>query len=173
MRVRRQARRRQGAQAALEMALILPLMLTITLGFVGVMIEMRAESEFQTAVDLAAQASIVPPLGDSAESLADAQYAFVHTLNPAGTESSFLTVATPLSCSGPYLRGEVPLNDQGLPAPAPVTCSASAELDFSQSPVGILWFWSVNLSATSEVQPSVYRGCQSVAASSVCQPPSS
>ena len=152
------------------MALVLPLMLAITLGFIGVMIEMRAQSEFQTAVDLAAQAAVVPPLGDAAGSLADAQYAFDHTLNPVGGESSFLTVTTPLACSGPYLEGQVPLSPDGLPAPAPVTCSATAELNLGASPVGILWFWTAQLSATSEVQPSAYRGCQSGATSSACQP---
>ncbi len=139
------------------MALVIPLMFLITIGFVGVMLEMRAESELRTAVDLAAQAAIVPPLGDAGASIADYRYAFEHTLNPSGTESAYLTVPGAISCSGPYLEGRLSLTVEGTLAP--VTCSASVVLDFARSPIGVLWPGSVQMSATARVQPSLYRTC--------------
>jgi hypothetical protein len=159
----RDRRRAQHAQAAIEMALVLPIMIVIVCGFVGMMLELRAENEFQTAVDLAAQASLVPPLGDQAGSQADYTYAFSHTLNPAGSESGYLIVKTPILCAGPYLEGDIDLNAQGVPAP--VTCTAQANLDFSQTPISIFWFWSIRLSATADAYPPQYRQCQTASGS--------
>jgi hypothetical protein len=157
------------------MALVLPIMLVITLGFIGVMLELRAATEFQTAVDLAAQASIVPPMPASCQpsgpscpnpqslNLQDADYAFAATLDPTGIESGYVTVTQPLSCTGPYLEGQV----QPGVAQA-VVCSAHGAIDFSRSPIGILWFWKVNLSATAEAVPSPYRQCQSLSGTGSC-----
>jgi Flp pilus assembly protein TadG len=145
------------------MALVLPIMIVIVCGFVGMMLELRAENEFQTAVDLAAQAALVPPLGDQAASQADSAYAFSHTLNPSGSESGYLTVTTPISCAGPYLEGVIDLNAQGVPAP--VTCTAQADLNFSQTPISIFWFWSIQLSATADAYPPQYRQCQTTSGS--------
>ena len=115
-------------------------------------------------VDLAAQVSIVPPMPASCEpsgpacpdpqslNLEDAAYAFSATLNSTGNESGDVTVTQPLSCSGPYLEGQAGLAQ-------PVVCSAHGEIDFSRSPIGVLWFWKVNLSATAEAVPSPYRQC--------------
>ena len=153
----------QRAQAAIEMALVLPIMIVIVCGFVGMMLELRAENEFQTAVDLAAQASLVPPLGDQSGSQADYTYAFSHTLNPAGSEGGYLTVTTPIDCEGPYLEGEIDLNAQGVPAP--VICTAQADLDFSRTPISIFWFWSIRLSATADAYPPQYRQCQTASGS--------
>jgi hypothetical protein len=140
------------------MALVLWIMLAIVLCFVGMMLELRAENEFQTAVDLAAQSALVPPLGDSVDSQSDALYAFTHTLDASGNESPYLTVTAPLTCTGPYLNGEIVDNGQGFPEP--VTCTAQADLDFSQTPVSLLWRWNVQLSATAEAYPSRYRRCE-------------
>jgi hypothetical protein len=153
----------QRAQAAIEMALVLPIMIVIVCGFVGMMLELRAENEFQTAVDLAAQSALVPPLGDPAARRADSAYAFSHTLNPYGSESGYLSVTTPVNCAGPYLEGEIDLNAQGVPAP--VTCTAQADLDFSKTPISIFWFWSIKLSTTAEAYPSQYRQCQTTSGS--------
>ena len=156
-------RRGQQAQAAIEMALVLPVMIVIVCGFVGMMLELRGENEFQTAVDLAAQAALVPPLGDPSSSQADYTYAFSHTLNPAGSENGYLTVTTPIDCEGPYLEGEIDLDARGVPAP--VTCTAKADLDFSKTPISIFWFWSIQLSATADAYPPQYRQCETVSGS--------
>jgi hypothetical protein len=163
-------RRGQDAQAAIEMALVLPIMIVIVIGFVGMMLELRAENEFQTAVDLAAQAALVPPLGDQAGSTADYTYAFTHTLDPSGGESGYIEVTGPITCTGPYLEGEISLDSQGIAEP--VTCTAQADLDFSKTSIGLLWFWSVHLSATADAYPSAYRQCQSVATPSAGAVPS-
>ena len=159
MRVRRRRlgagpARAQGAQASIEMALVLPIMIVIVVGFVGMMLELRAENEFQTAVDLAAQASLVPPRGDPVDSQADYLYAFSHTLDPSGGESGYLVVTTPIDCQGAYLQGYVPTG--GADA---VTCTARADLDFAHTPVSLLWFWTVHLSVTAEAYPPAYRQC--------------
>ena len=137
--------------------MVLPLMIAITVGFVGMMLELRAENELQTAVDLAAQASIGPPLGDASDSQADALYAFSHTLNPSGSENGYLDITTALTCTGGYLSGQIELTGQGHPEP--VTCTAGADLDFSRSPISLLWFWSIQLSATAQAYPTAYRQC--------------
>ena len=159
---RRGSRRGQDAQAAIEMALVLPLMIVIVLGFVGMMLELRAENEFQTAVDLAAQASLVPPIGDQADSAVDYTYAFTHTLDPNGSEGGYLVVTSPIDCTGPYLNGEISLDRQGIAQP--VTCTAQADLDFSRTPISLLWFWTIHLSASADAYPSAYRQCESVPA---------
>ena len=137
------------------MALVLPIMIVIVVGFVGMMLELRAENEFQTAVDLAAQASLVPPRGDPVDSRADYLYAFSHTLDPSGGEGGYLVVTTPIDCQGAYLRGYVPAGR----ARDSVTCTAQADLDFSHTPVSLLWFWTVHLSVTAEAHPPAYRQC--------------
>jgi Flp pilus assembly protein TadG len=149
-------RRGEGGQAALETALVIPIMFAITIGFIGMMLQLRAECEFRSAVNLAAQAAVEPALGDRADSLADAGYAFSHTLDPYGTERGYLTVTQPLTCSGPYLDGQV--------GGAPVVCTASADLDFSNSVIGIFWFWDVHMTATAEAHPSPYRRCADASA---------
>jgi len=141
--------------------MVLPIMIAITVGFVGMMLELRADNELQTAVDLAAQASIVPPLGDSSDSQADALYAFSHTLNPSGSENGYLDVTTPLTCTGGYLSGQIDLTGRGYPEP--VTCTAGADLDFSHSPISLLWFWSIQLTATAHAYPTAYRQCAPLA----------
>jgi len=163
MRTRPSWRRGQRAQAALEMPLVLPVMIVIVCGFVGMMLELRAENEFQTAVDLSAQAALVPPLGDQTASQADSAYAFLHTLNPSGSESGYLTVTTPITCTGPYLEGEIDLSARGIPAP--VTCTAQATLNFSATPISVFWFWSIQLSATADAYPPQYRQCQTTSGS--------
>jgi Flp pilus assembly protein TadG len=183
-RARRVTRSTEGAQAAFEMALALPIMLIITLGFVGLMLSVRAASEFRTAVDLAAQASITPPLGDTAAACADAEYAFDHTLHLAGGgEAAFLDVTTgsvassacpaipgsPLNCDGPYARGAIAYSQPGVAMP--MTCNASATIDFSRTPIAIFWVWSISMSATAEAYPSVYQGC-SAPNTQACQPQS-
>ena len=56
-------RRGEGAQAALETALVMPIMFALTLGFIGMMLQLRAECEFQSAVNLASQAAVQPRSG--------------------------------------------------------------------------------------------------------------
>lgn len=183
---RRPRRRGEGAQAAFEMALALPIMLVVTLGFLGLMLSVRAASEFRTAVDLAAQASITPPLGDTAATCADAAYAFDHTLHLAAgrTQAAYLDVTTPtevnaacpatpgspLNCDGPYARGAIAYSAPGVATP--MVCSASATVDFSRTPIAILWVWSITMSATAEAYPSVYQGC-ATPNTPACEPRSS
>ena len=158
MRVTRRAgaghARGQRGQAAIEMALVLPIMIVIVVGFVGMMLELRAENEFQTAVDLAAQAALVPPRGDPVDSQADYLYAFSHTLDPNGGESGYLVVTGPVDCQGAYLQGYVPTGGADV-----VTCTAQADLDFAHTPVSLLWFWTIHLSVTAEAYPPAYRQC--------------
>jgi hypothetical protein len=167
------------------MALALPIMLIITLGFVGLMLSVRAASEFRTAVDLAAQASITPPLGDTGATCVDAEYAFDHTLHlaPGGNEATYLDISTaaergaacpaipgsPINCDGPYARGAVAFSQPGVAMP--MVCNASATIDFSRTPIAIFWVWSINMSATAEAYPSVYQGC-AAPSTGACQPQS-
>jgi hypothetical protein len=157
------------------MALVLPVMLAITIGFIGVMLEVRAQMELQTAVDLAAQSSIVPPRPPSCRpgtstcpdpaslNLQDARYAFAHTLDASGGEAPYLEMTSPLQCTGPYLEGQVPSGP-----PQPVLCTAGAVLDFSRTPIGLLWFARVGLQATAQAVPATYRQCQALTGGGPC-----
>jgi len=147
------------------MALVLPIMIVIVVGFVGMMLELRAENEFQTAVDLAAQASLVPPRGDPVDSRADYLYAFSHTLDPSGGENGYLAVTAPIECQGAYLEGYVPAS-----GPDAVTCTAEADLDFAHTPISLLWFWTVHLRVTAEAYPPAYRQCLPAAAGAPPEP---
>jgi hypothetical protein len=73
-----------------------------------------------------------------------------------------VTVTQPLTCSGPYLEGEV--------SARPVVCSAGADVDFSNSVVGVVWFWTIHLSATAQAQPPPYRRCANPSAVDNGQP---
>ena len=124
----RRRRRGQDAQAAIEMAMVLPIMIVIVLGFVGMMLELRAENEFQTAVDLAAQALARPPAQRLRANQPERTMLSMPSRTPStptGARNSYLVVTKPVKCTGAYLDGRVDLQRQGFPEP--VTCTAQAE----------------------------------------------
>ena len=95
--------------------------------------------------------------------LTGGNYAPAAVISCNGSESGYLSVTTPINCEGPYLEGEIDLNNEGIPAP--VTCTAQATLNFSKTPINIFWFWSIQLSSTSDAYPPQYRQCQTTSGS--------
>ncbi len=145
------SRRRERAQAVIETALVIPIMLILTFGFIGLMIEVKATSEYRLALNMAAEASLRAPRGDMAQSRQLAAFAFDHTLNPYGSESNMLHVVDPVNCSGDYYAG--------IESSQPVTCTANVQLDFSRSVIGFVWQSSVTMHATGIARPSEHRRC--------------
>lgn len=138
-------------QAVIETAIVIPVMLAMTLGFIALMIQVRAQSEFQTALNLAAQATLRASRGEASLSAAFARFAFHHTLDPRGREAGYLRVSQEITCRGDYLDGLVSMQ--------PVVCTASADLDFAATVIAIFWRRTVHMTGTGTAQPPYYRQC--------------
>jgi len=144
-------RRREGGQAVFEMAIVLPIMLSMTLGFIALSLQVHTRSEFDAALHLAAEATLQAPRGDAVTSEAYAQYTFDHTLNATGSTNGYLTIVSPLNCTGDYMSG--------IESNNPVTCTASVDLHYDNSPVGLVWRSTVHISGQSTAQPPPFRRC--------------
>ena len=159
-------RRRQRGQAVLEMALCMPLMLALIFNFVAIMVLVVYQQRLETAVTMAATSTLDAKLGDRGGALQNAQRSFNGTFgnDSGGSVPSFISVNQPLTCSGPYLNGQVDTAGKG------VTCTATATIDFKQTPLGFAVFWEPKLTATITEYPSPVRQCPGVAsgASNAC-----
>lgn len=75
-------RRRRGevAQAVLEIALVLPIMLVLVFNFLALMVEVQTVAHVETAASLAAESSIAAPVNDVQDSCVYSYYSFFQTL---------------------------------------------------------------------------------------------
>ena len=61
---RRLPRRPQGAQATVEISLVIPILLLLLCNFLAVMMEVKYQNQLQAAVGLAAQSALAAPVDD-------------------------------------------------------------------------------------------------------------
>lgn len=179
-------RRRRHGQAALEMALVIPVMLALIFNFVGIMVAVEAKAEVSAAVSLAAQATITARVGDVQTSCKNASRAFYDTVfskrdqqftpcPPAGS-TRFSTTAVPppagglrvtsFGCNGRSGSGaENFLTGSGYPVASstgpPVTCTARAHYDFSKTPLGFAVLWNPQFDISVIAVPTTARQCVS------------
>jgi hypothetical protein len=151
---RRARRSGFGGQAMLETAMVLPILLAIIFNVLAMMIQVRYQQQFDSAVSLAASSTLDAPLGAGATSRAYATQSFNGTLQPP----SWITVDQPVTCNGPYLNGAI----VGSGGNSGVTCTAHAVIHFNQTALGLAVPWNPSLSATAIVFPSPARQCQRV-----------
>src|SRR5580704_93763 len=127
MRTKRRFRQKQGAQAVVEMALVLPLIFILIFNFIAVMVMVVYQQKLEAGVNIGTTAVLTVPLGAGNQGLLVGQQSFNGTFGTTGgTPSlpSFVQVTSPFNCpdanSQKYFTGSVNYNTN-----LGVSCSAT------------------------------------------------
>jgi len=209
--VRRRRRRGENAQAVLETALVIPILLLLVCNFIAVMVEVTVQQQLNSATALAAQSRFQAPqnavdrpgtrccgahgvtlvtsglptgcryAGETFYGTMTAYTGLLHwqtvTLCTSGGDSG--NAGTPPSQPRAYPGSPANANvscdmgsvkpgglvvpgytDRALNPPSGldvVTCSASASLDFANTPLAWGVFWTPTLHAQAEALPPPFR----------------
>ena len=163
-RLPRAGRASERAQAVLETALVLPILLFLTCGFVGLMLQVQARQELDTATALAAQAAFQAPGPASAPTNSLAlDYSATTFSGTMEFYSRYLRWQTTTSrgahvdCRGPYY-GTTSAAVDAPPQPQSIECSATVTLLLSRTPIG--WtqlFGDPVLHSTAYALPPPFR----------------
>lgn len=148
---RSRARRGECAQAVVETALVIPLLLAVLLLFVGAVLLAEAVNEVRTATTVATVSAFAAPAGAPGQALANVNDSYQQSIN-----SSYITDRT-ISC--PLSEGNQYLYTGAVARGTYVSCHGSGKVDFSQSVVGIVWRWSVTVEQDAKVPVPLYRQC--------------
>jgi hypothetical protein len=137
-------RRATAGQALIETAITIPVLLVLMLSFLLVMVVAQAYVDLDTATGLAAAAAVSAPAGDEKQSRDFANRTYNGTLRRSG----YLEPGALQGC-GAYTAG------------ATVTCTGSATLFLSRTPMAILEPLNPNfrldIQATATGYSSPYR----------------
>jgi Flp pilus assembly protein TadG len=131
----------QAGQALLETALVLPAMIALLLGFLAVLIRVEAQLELDAATSLAAAAAVSAPTGDYALSTRYAEATWSGTLR----HYAYLSPGTLQGCAGYGTAGER------------ITCTSTATLRYSATPMALVIPVDVSISARAEARSSEFR----------------
>ncbi len=156
------------------MALVLPIILALVSGFIGIMYEIIQIERLDAAVGLAANAAIGQAPGNPGAICQAATAAFASTMfggpvggtsscslpptkdpyDPAIIVNSFDCTSTVAGFGNGYLAASSPN------ASAPVTCTGTVSIDYNSSPLG----WALSLyhpkfTASAVATPTGYRQC--------------
>lgn len=156
------------------MALVLPIILALVSGFIGIMYEIIQIERLDAAVGLAANAAIGQAPGDPTAICKAATEAFASTMfsGPVGPSASCsppslhdpydsAIIVNSFSCTstGPGL-GNGYLAITAPNASAPVTCSGTVSIDYNNSPLGwALALYHPKFTASAVATPTGYRQC--------------
>jgi len=130
-------------QALIETAITLPVMIALFLGFLGAGVGAQGYVDLNTAVYLAAASNVTAPAGDPVDARQYAHDTFHSTV-----------VHDPL------------LHEVGFDCPAPpsdyaaggtVTCTGTAILEFSKTPLSVAIPFDPTISAQASATRSAYR----------------
>src|SRR5215469_7423406 len=127
-------------QALIETAITLPVMIALFLGFLGAGVGAQGYVDLNTAVYLAAASNVTAPASD--QPLAD-QYAS-DTFNNTVVHDALLHTMN-FGCGGDYAAGGT------------VTCTGSAVLQFSKTPLSVAIPFDPTITATATATRSAYR----------------
>jgi hypothetical protein len=130
---------RQSAQALLESALTIPLMLLLLLGFLAVLVRVEAQLELDAATSLAAAAAITAPAGSSLSG----DYAR-QTWKGTLRQYRYLRPGALEGCAA-YQPGQA------------VTCRGTATLDYRETPMGLVVPVPLVIESAATARSSAYR----------------
>ncbi|GAC1570648.1 MAG: hypothetical protein NVS3B18_03060 [Candidatus Dormibacteria bacterium] len=160
----RQVSRGERAQAVLETALVLPILLFLTCGFIGLMLQVQAQQELDSATKLAAEAAFQAPApGGAAVNTQAHSYSAATVGGTMEFYGRFLEWRTNaaggahVDCRGPYYGAAGP-PVTSPPQPQSIECTASVRLLLSRTPVG--WtqlFGDPVLRSTAYALPPPFR----------------
>jgi Flp pilus assembly protein TadG len=131
----------RSGQALLETAIVLPLMVTLLLGFLAILVRVEAQVELDAATSLAAAAAVSAPAGDYVLSTRYAQATWAGTLHHYG----YLRPGALQGCAGYGAAGEQ------------VTCRGTATLRYSDTPMGIVIPVDIDISSQAQAHSSEFR----------------
>ena len=144
---------------------MLPILLFLTSGFIGLMLQVQAQQELDSATQLAAEAAFqAPGPGGAPLNVAAQQYSgttFAGTMEFYDRYLLFRTNAeggAHIDCRGPYFGTASP-PVEAPPEPQSIECSARVTLLLSRTPVG--WarlFGDPDLTARAYALPPPFRG---------------
>ena len=144
-------RRADNAQAVIETALVIPVLLAVLLMFVGAVLLAEAVNEVRTATTVATVSAFSVPAGAPRQALTAVSDSYAQSIN-----SSYITdpsITCPPSEGNQYLY-------TGAAAPGMyVSCHGTARVDFSNTIVGIIWRFSVPIEQNASVPVPLYRQC--------------
>lgn len=147
----RRDRRGEDAQAVVEAALVIPLLLAVLLLFVGAVQLAEAVNEVRTATTVATVSAFSVPAGAPTQALAAVDDSFQQSINSGDVTER--TISCPQSDGNQYLYTGAAARGMY------VSCHGSGTVDFSNSVVGILWRFPVTVEQDASVPVPLYRQC--------------
>jgi hypothetical protein len=141
---------RERGQALIETAVTILALVFLFLGFLSIGVAAQAYVDLNTAVSLAAASAATAPAGDSADGNTFAQETFNVTV-------SHFSLLQPITPNEPNCGGSTWAPTGDPPQPWKVTCTGTAYLRFSQTPLAIIIPVDPRISTTASAYGSPYR----------------
>ncbi len=134
---------REGSgQALVETAVTLPILIALFFGFLGAGVGAQGYVDLDTAVYLAAASNVTAYAGDPTDADQFAADTFDHTV-----AHDALLRSLGVSCAGDYTPGVA----------GKVTCTGSAVLEFSRTPLSVVIPFDPTITAQASAYRSKYR----------------
>ena len=149
---RRRRRRGEQAQSLVELALVLPLLLVVVLGFAGAIFVMIANVELKTGAGLATDSTFSVPAGDKDGAMRNINDSLTRSVHSPFLVARSLSIDCPQSEGNQYIYGNYQPNTT-------VSCHAEAMLSFAHSVIGLVWRWDVHLHQDAEERAPDFRQC--------------
>lgn len=149
-------RRSEDAQAVVETAIVLPLLLIIILGMAGVWMYAQVLSDVRLATTAATTSAFAAPGGAPTQAMSNVQTVFAQNTREHGWAQASIVCPQGHGTDNDYLyNGRVEPNEV-------VYCTGTATVSLEHSPIGLVWRWGM--------KPSVQSAHLTVPANRQCAP---
>jgi hypothetical protein len=149
--------RSERGQALMESAITIPILFFLLVAFLAVMVVSQVLVYLNTAVYIATTSAATAPAENGALSMQYAQETWDGTLGSPG-QPVFPYLARGRLVSGSSGGGGVPCGAGGTVRGAPMTCTGTASVRLSSTPLALVTGnWNPDLSVTATVYGSPYR----------------